>query len=129
MGEIWYRYEDRLYSAGVDEFDNPLGPAQLRVVLNQFFVDRHTPKGVWLTMGLGDKRFVLHSARKKFAHPTKEDALRGFIARKERQASIYGARVDRAKRAIRQAEWLLASESPNLAPTAERALRNCLIEF
>ena len=102
VGDTFYRYEDLLVSAGVDEFDNPLGPAQVRVYLHQFQVIRVTPKGVWID-GWFSKRFVLNEARKRYALPTKDEALQSFLARKERQASIYQTRVSRADQAIKAA--------------------------
>lgn len=97
MTEVFYRYEDVMYAPSLDEFDNPSGPSKLVVHLREYKVLRHTPCGVRLT----DGRFVNTQRRKQFAHATKELAKASFIARKERQAAIYQARVNRAERAIR----------------------------
>lgn len=102
--EIWYRYEDVQYST-VDEFDQSCG-GQLVVELRTYRVLSHTPKGVWIKLYCGDKRFVLKDARKKFACPTLELAKESFIARKKRQAQIHTARANQAKRAIWLAESL-----------------------
>jgi hypothetical protein len=66
-------------------------------------VVRETPKGVWLAVcpPFSDKRFVRTDARRRFACPTVEEAKASFIARKNRQASIYQTRRERAEEAIR----------------------------
>lgn len=96
---VFYRYTDSLVSAGVDEFDNSLGPGYITVYLNKYNVIKTTPKGVWISYAC-DKKFILLSARKKFACATIEEARQSFIARKTKQASIYAKRHDNALKAI-----------------------------
>jgi hypothetical protein len=105
VGDIWYRYDDVLYAPPVDEFGDCHGPSTLKVELSTFMVVKVTPKGVQLAATdsgwvCSDRRFVADHWRKRFAAPTKEAAKASFIARKERQASIYEARAARARRAI-----------------------------
>ena len=97
-----YRYVDIQYAPPVDEFDNPYGSGELKVVLLTFDVIKETAKGVWIMdhYGIGKKKFVLLSARKKFACVSEADAKTSFIARKRRQCSIYAARLRQAQRAI-----------------------------
>lgn len=95
---VWYRFENYLESAGVDEFDNSLGPPRVRVHLREFEVERETPKGVWLR-GFMFRRFCLRGARKQFACPTLEGALESFLARKRKQASIYERRLGHIQQA------------------------------
>ena len=102
--EVWYRYEDVQYAAPLNEFDVPVGQGQLVVVLREYEVVRHTAKGVWVCLWSGKHRFVLRDATKTFTCPTRTAALKSFIARKRRQASIYKARLDRAQRSIAMAE-------------------------
>lgn len=97
---VYYRIEDYLESAGVDEFDNPLGPPRVRVAIREFEVDRRTPKGVWISRGFMGRRFVLKSARKRYACPTLAEALESFIARKRKQISIYSKRIANAELAL-----------------------------
>lgn len=92
----WYRYEDYLVSAGVDEFENPLGPAELRIRLREIEVVRTTPKGVRLDCG----RFVLNKSKKRYACATIEEAKESFIARKTRQAHIYANRLRHTQMAL-----------------------------
>lgn len=95
-GQFFYRYDDIVFAAPVDEFDNPTGPGRLAVRLRKYEVIRATPKGVWLDIG----RFVRLDARKRFACPTVAEAAESFRARKERQRAIYEARANRAERAL-----------------------------
>lgn len=107
--EMWYRFDDRRYSIA-DEYGDHC-ETRLEVNLTKFYVRKHTPKGVWLTMfrpapgNLTDKgRFVLHSATRRFACATIEEAKVSFIARKRKQAVIHRARADNADRAIQLVE-------------------------
>lgn len=97
---VFYRYVDVAYAPMADEFGERRGSGDLKVELREYPLVRRTPKGVWID-DYGHERFVLLSARRKFACETKEDAMESFIARKRRQLEIYNARAERAKRAIR----------------------------
>lgn len=94
---IFYRYEDIQYEDG---------PYLLEY---QFSMIKETPCGWWIgnRMGhygiLNKPKWVSKTARKRFAYPTKEDALNNFIARKQRQISIFKYRLDRAEGALYQA--------------------------
>ena len=108
MTEVWYRYEDHLVSLGYDyEYDRSWG-SRVEIRLREFEVLRKTPKGVWIDLGCGvfsgGERFVLASARKRYACPTKEEARESFIARKKAQARIYEAGARRAKEALKALE-------------------------
>lgn len=113
--EYYYRIDGITYAPPADEYGDPgRGPGRSELITNKYLVLKHTPKGVWLKTGthfsseawekdheqvkITDKRFVLHSARKRFACPTVELALESFIERKKRQSSIYRARAAEADR-------------------------------
>lgn len=71
--EKWYRVDARHGSMSVETFD----------------VTKHTPCGVWLESEVfRTRRFVLKTARKRYACPTFDEALESFIARKKRQRAI-----------------------------------------
>lgn len=92
--EFWYRYADVNTSDG------------LCIMLREYQVLRHTPKGVWLNMPTGKdgKRFILRSARKRVACPTLEEAKKSFCARKKRQCFYAEAQAERARTAIKAIE-------------------------
>lgn len=107
--EYYYRVEGRrIAHGGIDmmgewEFS---GSYSYALHLDRYEVLKHTAKGVWIaTRGrpLGNPNntnatFVNNHTTKRFALPTKEDALISFIARKEREASIYWHRGREAER-------------------------------
>ncbi len=110
VGDIWYRYEDVAYSHA-DMETGSHSYSTVEVELYEFEVVRVTPRGAWIAMGPcsrfesihGAARFVLASARKRFVHPTKKEAMASFVARKRRQIQIYEARIARARRALEKA--------------------------
>lgn len=91
--KVFYRYED--YS---DE-----GYCGIRLEVYEFRVLSTTPKGVWIDRW-GTKRFVLLDARKRFACPTKAEALTSYIKRKERQIRILNSQIEYARQALELAE-------------------------
>ena len=99
-GEYWFRYVDFLTAPPLDEWESPCGQPSVNVVLCKYLVARVTPKGVWLK-GIDDRqRFVLAAARKRFACPTKEEALESFLARKKSQLRIYATKINNVNTAI-----------------------------
>lgn len=100
VGDTWYRYEDVRYAPMVDEFENPTGPGRSVIKMRSYKVEKITPKGVWVNLGGGYLRFILASAKKRYACPTKEEALASFIARKECQVSILFHQLETAKHCL-----------------------------
>ena len=52
------------------------------VIFHEFPVTKLTPKGCRINIW-GESKFILKSSRKKYAWPTKEEALISYIRRKE----------------------------------------------
>jgi len=95
--EVWYRYEEVRYSPGTDEYGDPLPyRGRLEVKLDEYEVIKTTPKGVWIRLYSwgNEKRFILRGARKRYACPTKEEAIESFRARKERQRRILTSQLE-----------------------------------
>jgi hypothetical protein len=92
QGEHWYRYEDVKYAAPLDEFDEPMGEGDLHLHLRAYRIDKHTPCGVWAA-----GRWISRDARKRFACPTRMEALESYIARKTGQARILRAKLNKAE--------------------------------
>lgn len=101
--EVWYRYEDMRWAPPLNEFDEPVGSGRSDIRLLEFEVLKHTPKGVWVG-SWSNKRFVLTSARKRYACPTKQEALDSFIARKKRQQTILRNQLQHVKTVLAMAE-------------------------
>jgi hypothetical protein len=88
--EYWYRYEAfrETWSEESLGYDIRLHCFECRVI-------KHTPKGVWLQRPyVGDKTFVLKDAKKRFAYPTKREALISYIARQKRRLSILRSQIE-----------------------------------
>jgi hypothetical protein len=98
--EVYYRYENHNVSLEVDPETGESHGHGVHVTLDEYLVLRHTPKGVWLDMGQMVGRFVRYDARKKFAHPTREEALSSFQERKRRQIKILSGRLRDARAAL-----------------------------
>lgn len=102
MTEVYYRYDEVAWSAGADEYGDPISRrpgSGITVECYEYEVISRTPKGVWISV-YGDKRFVNNDWAKRYALPTKEEALKSFIARKTRQIKIYEAKHADAKAAL-----------------------------
>ena len=104
IGDIWYRYMETQYAAPLDEYERPMGNGSVQINLTEYHVIKETPKGVWLRhtgfLMYNWKKFVLLGSRKKFACPTKEEAMVSFIARKRAQIRIYKDRLESAEMAL-----------------------------
>jgi hypothetical protein len=106
--DVWWRAEDLRY-ANYDpwaEFEQPSG-SHLQLTMTPYIVDSYTPRGVWLRGILGDRTFVLGTATKQHAVPTRELAIRDLIARKKRHVDGCKARLARAEEHLDAAQkWL-----------------------
>jgi hypothetical protein len=110
---MYYRINSVLVSAGVDEWDNPLGPARVHVYVQKLEVIAKTPKGIWLNY-YGKKRLVLDASRKRFACPTLEQAKESFRMRKARQLKILRRQIANAEAALAAVDELVDTPA-NLA--------------
>lgn len=107
--EYLYRYEESTILRGLDRWEDPLPGYVLKLYLQKFEILKRTPKGAWIKLyefsfDEKDKKFVLLTARKKFACKTKDEALESFKARKRRQIEILDRRLKKAKLALELAE-------------------------
>ena len=96
----WYRYEVRHYAPPLDEYDDPIpGGGRSELVLMECPVKHETPCGVRLLNG----QFVKKTSKKRYACPTKEEALESLRARKRVQVSILKAQLRSAEHDLRLA--------------------------
>ena len=104
--EYWYRYRDTLYaSTTVSEWGDALpGRTWVKLELDTYQVTSHTPEGVWLDIPFSGRRWVSLTTRRRYAHPTKAEALEAFIHRKQRQIDILSSRLAQAKHASQLSE-------------------------
>lgn len=86
-----YRYRD--HRAGSLEGDDSHATAWCY----EFEVIKETPKGYWIE----GKCWISKTSKKRYAHPTKEEAWKSFKARKARQIKILKTRLAYAEEAAR----------------------------
>lgn len=92
--EILYRYHNYRTMTGV------------MVKEHKYKVLKETPCGYWIELyhcSWDDKfgrKWVPKNTRKRFAYPTKEEALTSFIARKKRQIAILEGQLTDARIAL-----------------------------
>ena len=78
MNEVMYRARSGVFDEG----------GSIRIIIDQYHVIKKTPMGKWIRIPYPKKkRFVLDSGLKRFAHETKEGALKSLSARKRVQLS------------------------------------------
>lgn len=90
---IFYRYEAREY-ADIDrdgEFVSPTIPNP-KLELSKYRLIHETSKGYWIGLeGFHSdvwKKWVSKTSRKRFAYPSKEEALAAYIKRTEKRVKI-----------------------------------------
>ncbi|KWA83995.1 hypothetical protein WL29_21765 [Burkholderia ubonensis] len=116
VGDTWYRFED--YRVGHADEWGDLVSVSVQVSHREYTVTKVTPKGVWLSWGFGgSNRFVLLGARKRFAHPSKEEALESFMARKTSQIRILEKQLEHVRTALFMGKSQLARLKPEAAAT------------
>ena len=63
------------------------------VLKSSYHVTKRTPCGAWIYMSAGKKKFILNTAKKRFAIADLEEAKASFLARKRRQLGILRAQI------------------------------------
>ena len=107
MADVLFRYVDYWFCG--DEF-----ATECRPEIYSYAVEKVTAKGVWVrdenrggydakAKKWGKLRFFLSGATKRFAYPTKEEALDSYVQRKKRQVRILSSQLDDAKELLQQA--------------------------
>ena len=96
----YFRFSELFWAGPVDEVGNECGPGAIEIVLSTYEVLRRTPKGAWLDLGFGGRRFVRDSGKKRFACPTEEEAKESFRRRKGRQIAILTRQLESARLAL-----------------------------
>ena len=99
VGQVLYRY--------VNYFGN--------LALREYPVLRETREGKWVKNIVdGTEHWVSNHSRKRLAHPTKEEALVGFIKRTEWYIMLTKGNLDLAKEALNKARIKQAESNIDL---------------
>lgn len=90
-----YRYEDTAYASMCDDWAGH--STHIRLSLETFAVLKETAKGYWIAYTSCHRKWVSKSSKKRFAHPTADEAWNSFKKRKEAQMRIYREKLRRAQ--------------------------------
>lgn len=93
-----YRYESVRYPVRIDDELVLYGLSAPKLELREFLITARTPKGVWIGICHGNKRkWVSNTSRKRYAYPTKAEAIEAFKHRKLAFVRHAEAQLKRAK--------------------------------
>jgi hypothetical protein len=85
----FYRYEAIQYAE--HDYDGELVSPKYpnpKLELNVYELISETPHGYWIGYDLIKLKWISKTSKKKFAYPTKEEALTNFIKRNEKRIKI-----------------------------------------
>lgn len=103
----FYRYDIVTYASMDDEIYGrmPFGAGEMlntRLVLTTMQMHKETPKGYWIGFGgfhiadlRSECRWVSKTSKKRYAYPSKEEALVGFLHRKKNTEENHGISVEK----------------------------------
>lgn len=110
--KVFYRYEARTYAVLDRDGDyvSPLFPDP-KIELMTFNLHKETPKGYWIGHGLyapdnlrANSTWVSKTAKKRYAYPTKEEAMNNYLKRTERRIKILKNELLTCEIALRKAK-------------------------
>lgn len=70
---------------------------------NEYDIIKTTPKGIWIH-DFPSKRWVSNKSKKRFAYPTKEEAITNYILRTKKYKQILSSRIEELNVYLRLAE-------------------------
>lgn len=94
--EYLYRAEIRRYSIVIDPDADLYGISDPELEIRRFVIIKRTRCGAWIGPPSGT-RFVNLKAKKRWAHPSKAEALEGLVRRCEVNLSYCRKRLAKAK--------------------------------
>lgn len=108
MESKFYRYEIKDKTNSEIFF---LANAELSLI--KFALRKETPKGYWIARRYSDtsissfKQWVSKTSKKRYAYPTKEEALKNFLLRTKRRVKILSHQLNISEIGISIAEKLI----------------------
>lgn len=98
-----YRYYKWCSNETLVDYD---GISYVKINAEEFEVVKETKCGYWIKVNLKPK-WTSKTSKKRFAYPTKKEALENFIRRTQRNISINHYNIDFAQLALKEAEKLM----------------------
>ena len=108
----FYRYETVTYASG-DEYFESHGITKLEI--REYNLYKETPKGYWIGYGYLGKlsskgKWVSKTSKKRYAYPTKEEAIVNYIKRTEKRIGFLNNNLHQCKKGIELAKQFLEDE-------------------
>lgn len=106
----FYRYEIDKYRSSDVAFSNRLST---KLACRTFYLHKETPKGYWISsfkpgsMLESKDKWISKTSRKRFAYPTKEEALENYIFRTQCRVGYLEKNLEHAKNGLENAKWEL----------------------
>lgn len=83
------------------------GRYKVEVILNEYHSVKETPKGHWITNPLKIyKTWISNTSKKRYAYPTKEEALNSFRIRNMKRLTYLKRDLGNVNEALRLAEQI-----------------------
>lgn len=112
----FYRYEIRTYVPISDDYRVSSLFSDTKLVLMEFNLHKETPKGYWIGYGnltegyRSSSTWVSKTSKKRYAYPTKEEALNNFVKRMMRRKQILERQLDSCIIGLNQANEIFEKE-------------------
>lgn len=97
----FYRYDTVQYARMDSEYGLSYTASNTTLTCTQLNLIKETPKGYWIGYGFNipgnlrsEAKWVSKTSRKRYAYPTKREAIESFIARKRLQKRILKDRLE-----------------------------------
>lgn len=114
----FYRYIIRTYASMHDDdyhshMSMKFNYSNTKLELEEFDLIKETPKGYWIGLYLNPyyddpfwKKWIPKESKKRFAYPTKEEALENYIKRTESRIKILKSQIMESETGLRRAKEL-----------------------
>lgn len=109
----FYRYEAVVY-AEIDHDGEFVSPRirMPKIELRTFNLHKETPKGYWIGYGHPDNglqshsRWVSKDGRKRYAYPTKQEAITNYVKRTEKRIKILKSQLQECEFGLSKAKGM-----------------------
>jgi hypothetical protein len=108
----FYRYEAIVYAE--HDYDGELVSPRIRIPkieLRTYNLHKETPKGYWIGYGhyapdmlRGNSTWVSKTAKKRYAYPSKQEALTNYIKRTEKRIGILKSQLQECEYGLMNAK-------------------------
>lgn len=112
----FYRYELET-SVSIGDDNSVLRFRDIQLNLNKYNLHKETPKGYWIGYGYNEvgslrsySKWIPKVSKKRYAYPTKEEALINYMKRTEKRIKILESNLYDCKRGIELANEKLKNE-------------------